>query len=425
MRSPNAPMNTEHWDDDFELEFWMTRIQSLDFTALGIGSDAFPAAPSPPSAEPEPEHAQLKLPVPPSPPNAQGEGKEKTAEEESTASFGGGAGTWGYRSSYINPKWRNEETGQLALDSSKVCCVALMKALVQEMAGNFHVRLNVFGVNVGELTGDSQMTKQQVSETQVIVTIPKKLDVITRKSTDTRYTNLVQPIIIDEIHLLHEERGPVLESLVARTIRRMEQTNEYIVSGRLSATLHNYQDVAAFLRVYSFKGMFYFDVSYQPCGLHQQFCWRYREEGHQATLAFVHSRKKTAKPANSLRDMVTGKEPIAQFVKPDDAGDLNEEPGAGNVKHGNLRDLHPFGFAIHHAELVLDSIRSRDEAIRWFGYTSYYVRMLSSPSLYDISVDYQEEDGGYVHKRVDIVYSPAMMPEKCRLLKYERSAGRF
>ena len=35
---------------------------------------------------------------------------------------------------------------------------------------------------------------------------------------------LLQPdlLIIDEIHLLHDDRGPVLESIVARTVRQIE-----------------------------------------------------------------------------------------------------------------------------------------------------------------------------------------------------------
>ncbi|MCQ9136916.1 DEAD/DEAH box helicase, partial [Streptomyces hilarionis] len=72
-----------------------------------------------------------------------------------------------------------------------------MKALVQEMVGNFSKRLEPFGVKVSELTGDSNLTKQQITETQVIVTTPEKWDVITRKSSYTSYTNLVRLIIID------------------------------------------------------------------------------------------------------------------------------------------------------------------------------------------------------------------------------------
>lgn len=70
-----------------------------------------------------------------------------------------------------------------------------------------------------ELTGDIHLTKQQIDETQIIVTTPEKWDIITRKSGDRAYLELVKLIIIDEIHLLHDMRGPVLEAIVARTIR--------------------------------------------------------------------------------------------------------------------------------------------------------------------------------------------------------------
>jgi len=266
-------------------------------------------------------------------------------------------------------KWRNEETGKFELDSFKIVYVAPMKALVQEQVGNFSHRLKDFGINVRELTGDSQMTKQQIAETQIIVTTPEKWDVITRKSTDTSYTNLVRLIIIDEIHLLHDERGPVLESIIARTIRRMEQTNDYVRLVGLSATLPNYQDVATFLRVDENKGLFYFDSSYRPCGLQQQFIGitekkaikRYQvmnevcyeklleQAGKNQTLVFVHSRKETAKTAKFVRDLSVEKETITQFVQPDSATREILQEEANNVKDPNLKDLLPFGFGIHHA----------------------------------------------------------------------------
>jgi len=84
------------------------------------------------------------------------------------------------------------------------------------------------------LTGDRQLTKGQISETQVIVTTPEKWDIITRKSTDRSYTQLVRLVIIDEVHLLHDDRGPVIESIVSRTIRQIEQTQEPV---RLPAKL--------------------------------------------------------------------------------------------------------------------------------------------------------------------------------------------
>ncbi|KAI0088962.1 Sec63-domain-containing protein [Irpex rosettiformis] len=458
-------------------------------------------------------------------------------------------------------KHRDDETGAFDLDAFKIIYVAPMKALVQEMVGNFSSRLGVFGIKVGELTGDSQMTKQQIAETQIIVTTPEKWDVITRKSTDTSYTNLVRLIIIDEIHLLHDERGPVLESIIARTIRRMEQTGEYTRLVGLSATLPNYQDVATFLRVEPEKGLFYFDASSRPCPLQQQFIGvtekkaikRYQvmnevcyekvldQAGKNQTLVFVHSRKETAKTAKFIRDMAIDKETITQFVKPEGATReiLLEE--ANNVKDPNLKDLLQFGFGIHHAgmsredrglveelfadghlqvlvctatlawgvnlpahtviikgtqiynpekgrwvelssqdvlqmlgragrpqfdtfgegiiitnhselqyylslmnqqlpiesqfvskladnlnaEIVLGTIRNRDEAVQWLGYTYLYVRMLKDPALYSVGADYQEDDPSLVQKRADIVHTAAAMLEKCHLIKYERVSGRF
>lgn len=49
--------------------------------------------------------------------------------------------------------------------------------------------------------------------------------------------------------MLHDERGPVLEALVARTIRNIETIQEEVRLVGLSATLPNYQDVATLLRV--------------------------------------------------------------------------------------------------------------------------------------------------------------------------------
>ena len=35
-------------------------------------------------------------------------------------------------------------------------------------------------------------------------------------------TSQVKLLIVDEIHLLHDDRGPVIESIIARTVRQIE-----------------------------------------------------------------------------------------------------------------------------------------------------------------------------------------------------------
>ena len=57
----------------------------------------------------------------------------------------------------------------------------------------------------------------------MLVVTPEKWDVVTRKSnSDAELLGKVQLLIIDEVHLLHDDRGPVIETIVARTHRHIE-----------------------------------------------------------------------------------------------------------------------------------------------------------------------------------------------------------
>ena len=69
---------------------------------------------------------------------------------------------------------------------------------------------------------------------QMIVTTPEKWDVITRKSSDMSLSVLVKLLIIDEVHLLNDDRGPVIEALVARTLRQVTFQLDVIFFSQLS-----------------------------------------------------------------------------------------------------------------------------------------------------------------------------------------------
>ena len=218
---------------------------------------------------------------------------------------------------------RRKPNGRIDTKTFKIIYIAPMKALVTEIVGNFQKRLADYGITVRELTGDVHLTKQQIEETQIIVTTPEKWDIVTRKSGERTYIDLVKLIIIDEIHLLHDSRGPVLEAIVSRTIRQIEQTSELVRIVALSATLPNYQDVAAFLRVNPETGLHYFDQSYRPVPLQQiyvgitekkaikrmmllnEVCYEkvIERAGKHQILIFSHSRKETARTAKVIRDM--------------------------------------------------------------------------------------------------------------------------
>ncbi|CAN0354545.1 unnamed protein product, partial [Ectocarpus sp. 12 AP-2014] len=196
-----------------------------------------------------------------------------------------------------------------------------------------------------------------LSRHQVIVTTPEKWDIITRKAGDRTYTQLVRLVIIDEIHLLHDNRGPVLESLVARTIRQIESTQEMVRIVGLSATLPNYEDVATFLNVNPEKGLFYFDNSYRPVPLQQQYigvtekkaikrfqlmneiCYEkvMAQAGRNQVLIFVHSRAETAKTAKALRDMTVDRDTVASFMKEDSASAEILKEMAAEAKNEDLK----------------------------------------------------------------------------------------
>uniref|UniRef100_A0A671Q2B2 Activating signal cointegrator 1 complex subunit 3 n=1 Tax=Sinocyclocheilus anshuiensis TaxID=1608454 RepID=A0A671Q2B2_9TELE len=218
--------------------------------------------------------------------------------------------------------------GTINVDDFKIIYIAPMRSLVQEMVGSFGKRLASYGITVSELTGDHQLCKEEINATQIIVCTPEKWDIITRKGGERTYTQLVRLIIIDEIHLLHDDRGPVLESLIARTIRNVELTQEDVRLIGLSATLPNYEDVATCLRVDPSKGLFYFDNSFRPVPLEQTYVGI--------------TEKKAIKRFQIMNEIVYEK--------------IMEHAGKNQVKLNTittvLKDLLPYGFAIHHAGMT-------------------------------------------------------------------------
>lgn len=258
------------------------------------------------------------------------------------------------------------------VDDFKIVYVAPMKALAAEVTEKLGKRLSWLGVQARELTGDMQLTKREIMDTQVIVTTPEKWDVVTRKSTgDTELVQKVRLLIIDEVHMLHDERGAVIESLAARTQRQVESTQSLIRIVGLSATLPNYVDVADFLKVNRMAGLFYFDQSFRPVPLEQHFIGvrgkpgkkesrenldmvafekvrNMVEQGHQV-MVFVHSRKDTVLTARMIRQMASeeGCENLFSCHEHEDYS-----AALRDMKHARareLRDLFASGFGAHHA----------------------------------------------------------------------------
>lgn len=261
-------------------------------------------------------------------------------------------------------------------DEFKIVYVAPLKALAAEIVEKFSEKLKWLGIRVRELTGDMQLSRAEIMTTQVIVTTPEKWDVITRKANgDTDLVAKVKLLIIDEVHLLHEDRGSVIETLVARTLRQVESTQLIIRVVGLSATLPNYMDVADFLGVNRNIGMFYFDQLFRPCPLKQEIVGvrgkaglktarenldrvsydkllEHVREGLQV-MVFVHARKDTVKTARSYITMAQGNGDLPIFDSSDcDSYDTFKREMTLKNRNKDMRELFNYGFGIHHAGML-------------------------------------------------------------------------
>ncbi|CAI7914180.1 unnamed protein product, partial [Closterium sp. NIES-54] len=267
----------------------------------------------------------------------------------------------------------NFKNGVLQKNDFKIVYVAPMKALAAEMAAAFGRRLAPLGLAVRELTGDMQLTKKEMEETQMIVTTPEKWDVITRKSSDVSMASLVRLLVIDEVHLLNDDRGPVIETLVARTLRQVESSQSMIRIVGLSATLPNYTEVAQFLRVNLDTGLFYFDASYRPVPLSQQYigvsepnfarrntlmheiayekAMNAVKNGKQA-MVFVHSRKDTVKTARILMETAQRNGESELFNPQEQPQYKLMEKDVMRSRNREMGELFQAGFGIHHAGML-------------------------------------------------------------------------
>lgn len=257
----------------------------------------------------------------------------------------------------------------------KMIYIAPLKALAQEVVTKFSKLLKPLGLQVAELTGDMQLTKYQIEQTHLIVTTPEKWDVITRKASNGALMQKVKVLIIDEVHLLADERGSVIETIVARTLRFIESSQSMIRIVALSATLPNYKDVAKFLRVHPKEGLFHFPASFRPVPLTQTFFGifhkktktraKYLEvenkvayetardairDGYQVMI-FVHSRKDTSATCKVLRELSAEEGTLDEFYQQENwTSQLVDR--LRQSRNGQVREHGEYGFGIHHAGML-------------------------------------------------------------------------
>ena len=270
-----------------------------------------------------------------------------------------------------------DKSGKIRLKEFKIVYVAPMKALAAEVVEKFSAKLKPLGIKVRELTGDVQLSRSEIDETQMLVTTPEKWDVVTRKSiSDPEMASKIKLMILDEIHLLQDDRGAVIEALVARTLRQVNLSQKMIRIVGLSATLPNYVDVAKFLRVNLDSGLFFFDGRFRPVPLDTRYvgvkarggrfgALRIMDEkaydialkhvrNNKQVMVFVHARSGTRKTIEAFIEILSREPGARSEFEPDQAHPRYVEFSKRVQKCGSKDVAHFFkwGFGIHHAGML-------------------------------------------------------------------------
>lgn len=127
----------------------------------------------------------------------------------------------------------------------KVVYQAPTKALCSERNRDWQTKFGHLNLKCAELTGDADSNHlRNVQSANIIITTPEKWDSVTRKWKDhARLIQLVKLFLVDEVHILKENRGATLEAVVSR----MKSIGANIRFVALSATVPNSEDIATWL----------------------------------------------------------------------------------------------------------------------------------------------------------------------------------
>ncbi|KAI5307745.1 putative helicase mug81, partial [Ascosphaera atra] len=252
---------------------------------------------------------------------------------------------------------------------SKVVYIAPMKALVRERVQDWRSRLAIpLGLKLVELTGDNTPDTRTIRNADIIITTPEKWDGISRSWQTRGYVRKVSLVIIDEIHLLGGDRGPILEIIVSRMNYIASQSKGAVRLLGMSTACANATDLANWLGVK--EGLYNFRHSVRPVPLEiyidgfpevrgfspfmasmnrPTFLAIKNHSPDKPVIVFVASRRQTRLTAKDLINYCGMEDNPRRFVH------MSEEDlqlNLSRVKDEALQEALSFGIGLHHAGLI-------------------------------------------------------------------------
>ncbi|KAF9246342.1 P-loop containing nucleoside triphosphate hydrolase protein [Melanogaster broomeanus] len=176
--------------------------------------------------------------------------------------------------------------------SAKCVYVAPTKALCTEKHKEWTAKFGGLGVKSCELTGDTLILGKGIwgdaKSSQIIVTTAEKWDSVTRNWADHfRILSHIKLFLVDEVHILNESRGSILEVVISR-MRSRESAIRFLL---VSATVPNIEDVACWVgssdRNDQPAKIFQFGEEFRPCKL-TKFVYGVAKPKGQNDFAYAH-----------------------------------------------------------------------------------------------------------------------------------------
>ncbi|EKG13359.1 Helicase [Macrophomina phaseolina MS6] len=268
-----------------------------------------------------------------------------------------------------------------ASGSFKAIYQAPTKALCFERQRDWEKKFKPLGLKVRELTGDTASEHMHdVQTADLIITTPEKWDSMTRRWRDhERLVQMVKLFLIDEVHILKEDRGATLEAVVSR----MKTVGTDVRFVALSATVPNFGDIAAWLGKDS-KNQYFpapterFGEEFRPVKLQRHVIGFGCGVGNQSEFAFdqlldkklpgIISKYSQRKPImvfcfTRKSCELTAKYLVDWWIESSPQQRYWEQPRRlPTFEDATLRNCTTYGVAFHHAGLSLNDKQSVEKA---------------------------------------------------------------
>lgn len=125
--------------------------------------------------------------------------------------------------------------------------IAPLEPLVEERLADWRAKFQPLKIGVAALTGETSLDLKLMAESQIIISSPENWDVMSRRWKTRKSVQTVSLFIVDELHLIGGEVGPVLEVIVSRMRFIASQTESPIRILGLSTSVANAEDLGKWI----------------------------------------------------------------------------------------------------------------------------------------------------------------------------------